>query len=651
VQHRTDIDGLRAIAVLSVVLFHLNVPGVSGGFVGVDIFFVISGYLISGIICREIDKVSFRFINFYERRIRRIFPALFLVLIIANLAAFYTLTPLAYRNFGQSSAAAGFSFSNIYFYKHSDYFGFGSSLLPLLHTWSLGVEEQFYIMIPPTFFLGRRTLGLRWSTIILPMMTASFVFCVWQTTASPNAAFYLPLSRAWEFLLGSMLATALVPTLSRSQAEIAGWVGLLLIGAGMFGFTPNTPFPGVAAVVPCLGAALLIHAGESGLTSAGRLLSFDAMTWVGLISYSVYLWHWPIIVFSAVALGGKLTAVETMGVLAVIVAISTLSWRYVEQPFRTRRNLFTRNRLFAGAGVGCLVFLSVGFIISHSIGLPQRFDQAALRLAKGSEDFNPRRDACTDPPREKLAVGEVCDIGDPSAPISFALVGDSYADAMMPGVAQAATLARQRGVVLIKAGCYPLMGLQPNDKGCSAFMDGAFQWLGSARTIDTVLLIGRWTTAVEGYRIGSISLSNMYITDRESREASYAENRAVFARGLDRIASTLKDCRIFVLAHIPEQHVNVPMLAALEARFGATPEIAVQRASVDQRESGIRALLDAATLRDRIQQLDSIPAFCDRTACKAIRDGRSLYADDNHLSNFGAEELARSGILDPVFAK
>ncbi len=650
-KHRSDIDGLRAIAVLSVVFFHLNIPIIPGGFVGVDIFFVISGYLISNIICHEIDGDSFSFIKFYERRIRRIFPALFFVLSAVNLAAFFTLTPLAYRNFGQSSAAAAFSISNIYFYRHSDYFGFGSSLLPLLHTWSLGVEEQFYIMIPPAFYLGRKILPLRWSVVIVPMAALSLALCVWQTAAAPTAAFYLPMSRAWEFLLGSMLAAGLVPKLTQNQAEIAGWAGLLFIGVSLFGFNPNTPFPGAAAIVPCIGAALLIHTGETGQSSVSRLLSANAMVWIGLISYSVYLWHWPIIVFSSVALGGKLNTSETIGVLVLTMAISTLSWRFIEQPFRTNRHLFTRKRLFAGAGLGGLIFLLAGFIVSHSIGLPQRFDPAALRLAQGSEDGNPRRDACTDPPLEKLAIGDVCDIGDPSVPISFALVGDSYADAMMPAVAEAARHARQRGIVLIKPGCYPLMGLQPDDKGCSRFMDGAFQWLSATRTIDTVLLIGRWTTAVEGSRIGSIGLSNMYIRDSESREASYAENSAVVARGLDRIALNLGDRRLFILAHIPEQHVNVPMLAALKVRFGRTPEIAVKRTSVDQREAGVRAVLNAASSRDRIQQLDAIPAFCDQTLCQAVRGGRSLYCDDNHVSNFGAAEVARYGILDPVFAK
>jgi peptidoglycan/LPS O-acetylase OafA/YrhL len=265
-KYRSDIDGLRAVGVLSVILFHLSVPYVTGGFVGVDIFFVISGYLITKILADEIDEGHYSLLGFYERRVRRIIPALFVMLCSVSIFACATLIPTFYLDVAKSAAAAAFSLSNVFFYLRRGYFDFGVELIPLLHTWSLGVEEQFYIVFPLFFLFGRRVIQLPWNWIILPLFVISLAFCVIQTdfslkslllgtikTSTRYGAFYLPISRSWEFLMGSALAVGAIPYASNNNLIRNGlaWLGVILIMYSLIQFDPSTNFPGFAALAGC----------------------------------------------------------------------------------------------------------------------------------------------------------------------------------------------------------------------------------------------------------------------------------------------------------------------------------------------------------------------------------------------------------------
>ena len=485
-KYRADIDGLRATGVLSVILFHLGVPYFTGGFVGVDIFFVISGYLITKILADEIDEGHYSLLGFYERRIRRIIPALFVMIYIVSIFAYVTLIPSNYKYVVNSATAAAFSISNIYFYRHSGYFAAGVELIPLLHTWSLGVEEQFYIVFPLLFLFGRRVLRLSWNLIILPLFVVSLALCVIQTEyslqsilfgaiethTSRNAAFFLPAARSWEFLTGSALAVGRIPYVNNKLIQNGlAWLGLILILSSLLLFEPYTPnFPGFAALIPCLGSALIIYANSNCTTVVGRLLSIRPMVWIGLISYSLYLWHWPLISFMHLIWGGEQSLLIYLLLFVSMFPIAWLSWRFIEIPFRRNTLVFSRPWLFAAASVGAFALLGMAILTDTHNGLPSRFSPAAIAIADGAKDWDLLRGSCDSKPVADVLAGHICTIGREKAPLTFALLGDSFATALTPGVEAAADQAGQRGYVLAHAGCHALIGIINTIPGCQDFL-------------------------------------------------------------------------------------------------------------------------------------------------------------------------------------
>ncbi|NNU42853.1 acyltransferase family protein [Ramlibacter montanisoli] len=341
VGHRPDIDGLRALAVLPIVLFHLGVPGFGGGYVGVDIFFVISGFLITQRLLSDSHLL-----RFYERRARRILPALMVVLAATTAAASVLLMPLDLAAYGRSMIATLVFASNFHFWSEVGYFDEPAALKPLLHTWSLGVEEQFYILFP--LFLMFAIKARRSLVVVGMAATLSFIADAWFVTRSPALAFYWCPFRAWELMLGACLAMARLPA-ARSWEAAAGF---LLIGIAVFGYSEATPFPGFAALLPCAGAALLLHAG--GMQAASPL-RWGAAVFIGRISFSLYLWHWPVIVFYRY-LWGEPDAASIFLLAGLTVALSTLTYIFVEEPVRTRRRVSSIARFSVVAGaLGVLV--------------------------------------------------------------------------------------------------------------------------------------------------------------------------------------------------------------------------------------------------------------------------------------------------------
>ncbi len=297
-KYRPDIDGLRAVAVIPVVLFHTGLEFFSGGFVGVDIFFVISGYLISNIILNDISKNKFSILTFYERRIRRIFPALFVVLLLTLCAAMLILLPKELKYFGKELFAATFFYSNYQYMFSLGYAAPAAETKPLLHLWSLAVEEQFYIIFPVYLYLASR-FSRNWLGVVTAALTLlSLAYGVMLVASNPEPAFFSTPARAWELMLGAMLAIFPRKTLApQGVAELLTAAGLGAIVYAIFFYSSVTPFPGAAALAPCVGAALIIYVGESNPSYAGRLLSTGWFRYPGLISYSLYLWHWPMLVF------------------------------------------------------------------------------------------------------------------------------------------------------------------------------------------------------------------------------------------------------------------------------------------------------------------------------------------------------------------
>jgi peptidoglycan/LPS O-acetylase OafA/YrhL len=347
-QRRSDIDGLRAIAVLPIVLFHAGLPGVSGGFVGVDIFFVISGYLITAIVLREIEEDRFTLAGFYKRRILRIFPALSVLLIVALALGATVLLPFELKELGKSAIAATMFVANLFFWRDASYFSGAAETRPLLHTWSLGVEEQFYIFYP----IGLLLL-FRWHRqAIIVGLASSLAAGVYLTFSLPSAAFYLLPSRAWELGVGAAAAVGFFPESGRRTA--LAMIGLVLIAAGIFFIRPNLGFPVPAALAPAMGAALVIAYGQD--TPVHRALG--KLRWFGLISYSLYLWHWPIITFYRLTTGTHLGVGETVALLAASLVAASLSYYFVEQPFLRSARAGMAGLALAATGIFAIVIMA-----------------------------------------------------------------------------------------------------------------------------------------------------------------------------------------------------------------------------------------------------------------------------------------------------
>lgn len=367
--YRPEIDGLRAVAVLAVIIFHAGVPYISGGFVGVDVFFVISGYLITSIIAMELDKKEFSIVRFYERRARRILPALFVVLAITSITASFIMLPFELKVYGESLLGVIFFVSNFTFWQQSGYFAPAAELNPLLHTWSLAVEEQFYIIFPIVLAVLWR--WRRHFVFIILLLTAlgSLMLADMLSSRAPSANFYLLPTRVWELLVGALIALWLMyrPQPTGLSAELLAGGGLVLVGASLFLFNAATPFPSLYALIPVLGAGAIILAAQPE-TITGKLLSWRPMVAVGLISYSAYLWHQPLFAFARIFAQNNQPPLSLMLGLAITALIlAWFSWAIIEQPFRNKRR-FTPRWVFSASGIGCLATVILGVAIISSGG-------------------------------------------------------------------------------------------------------------------------------------------------------------------------------------------------------------------------------------------------------------------------------------------
>lgn len=454
-EHRKEIDGLRAIAVLSVVFCHAGFAVFAGGFVGVDVFFVISGYLITSIILRELDAGTFSLRRFYERRARRILPALFLMLAVCLPLAWWWLWPADFRDFAKSLVYVVLFASNIHFFKEIGYFSPDVELRPLLHTWSLGVEEQYYILFPLILmFVWRlRRHWLAGGLVVLLML--SLLGAQLGLARLPEASFYLLPARAWELLLGAVYAllvaqrhpVAQVPQPWRNPLSLAG-LGMIL--CAVFLYSPATPFPGLSALMPTLGA-LLVIAAATPETLAGKLLAWRPVQWVGLCSYSIYLWHQPVFAFARYRLDEP--AMPLMAALiALTLMLGYLSWRYVEGPFR--RPCWQGRRLAAFALVGMAGFIVLGMAGRHRADIFKRF-APAYEVQIGVER-QLSRNYGLDKACDELRGNPQCQTADNPEVL---LWGDSYAMHLADGI-----IASQPDVGLVQrteSGCAPLLGIAP----------------------------------------------------------------------------------------------------------------------------------------------------------------------------------------------
>jgi len=636
-KYRPDIDGLRAIAVLSVVLFHFKLGPFAGGFVGVDIFFVISGYLIAGIIRDELDRGSFTFTGFYERRIRRILPALGVVLLATAVAGAAILLPTDLRRLGDSTMATALFGSNIYFWRHTGYFDSGHDFNPLLHTWSLAVEEQYYMLFPVLLVLLARYRRAATGKVVAGITLASFALCVVLQPYRPDAVFYLLPFRMWELLAGAWLAVAAVP---RAQSPVVreglAAAGLLLIVAGVLLISPGAHFPGWVAAVPVLGTVLVIHAGSSGPSVVGRLLSLRPMVGIGLISYSLYLWHWPVVVLARYRQGGDISVVTAVALLALVIALSYLTYRFVETPLRRRQGRgFSSRQATATATTAVVSGVALGLALSAGQGWSQRFEPDVVALDRERTAAIPFMD-CNDrkkfyeASREIADLDNLCRIGKEGGIPTAILWGDSHALAWAPGID---ALFRQEGitgVIAIKAECPPLEGLvDRRDERCGEFNDQVRRLVEADNDLRLVVLGAAWPSYVS-------PLDGSRLVDGADAGGGWDFGQ-VFERTVARFAEDGR--RVWVLGPTPRAPEEPAFGLALASAYDIPPPNESPAATVRATAQSFWDAVAQTPGRDGLVLSDPADWLCDGSACRYAHDGLALYRDGGHLNVRGAMYL------------
>lgn len=435
--YRREIDGLRALAVLPVILFHAGFESFSGGFVGVDVFFVISGYLITTIILAELEQGKFSIVNFYERRARRILPALFVVMLFCIPFAWFLLLPQDLLSFSKTLVSTSAFISNIFFWSERGYFGTATELKPLIHTWSLAIEEQYYLLFPLLLMIFFRSKYLR-NTALVILFVISFGLCIWLTPVHQDSAFFLLPTRFWELLVGSFVAIYLFEFSKNNEAstkyldQFFGFIGLCLILFSVFYFDKKTLFPGYSAFIPVLGTALIIVFGTSR-TYVGKILGFKALVFVGLLSYSAYLWHQPFLSFlrhSEV----KLTATVSFVAVAATFLISYFTWKYVEQPWRSKA--FSRRIVFTFGFAGLLMFSLFGLLGVLNKGFVERYSKEDVPIFN---NFNNAGDYVSNR-FDKLKLAPF-DLGNKSQ-VKILVIGDSYGKDLVNAIYESSLIDR-----------------------------------------------------------------------------------------------------------------------------------------------------------------------------------------------------------------
>ncbi|MBD1551978.1 acyltransferase family protein [Pseudomonas typographi] len=652
VPYRAEVDGLRAVAVIPVILFHAGVAHMAGGFVGVDVFFVISGYLITSIILAELAQQRFSLVSFYERRARRILPPLLLMMAACLPLAWLWLDPISLKGFAKSLVAVPFFSSNALFWMESGYFDAGVDAKPLIHTWTLALEEQYYVLFPLLLMLGWR-VGRRTLLPLLGLLAvASLALAEHGAQLASSAAFYLLPGRAWELLVGSLLAFWFSAHPRRVPAagwhhEAGGLLGLGLIGFAVFSYGKATPFPGLHALVPTMGAALVITC-TSAKTLAGRWLASRPLVAVGLVSYSAYLWHQPLF---ALARNRSLLPPSLsfmLGLAALSLLLAWLSWRFIETPFRDKQRV-SRRQIFTGSALASLLFVGLGLAGYQQQGFPQRYDIDPAML-KAFEDPTIRTACDRGYDGSGFGIG-LCFFGAPAGAdgAAVAVFGDSHSEALLPAFAELGERLGLSVVHLGVGGCPPLLGVAVAAGNyargaCETLAQRQFDYV-KAHGIRHVVLVARWSLYTDGGYEGERKV-RYFLVDAQHMAQDQATSRQVFRAGVQRTVEAYRalGVQVDVLAQAPQQlasprtvyyrlaHVGqsdaqkLQTVQALSVPYGAHQRL-------QQFNRGVFETM-ASTGQVRLFDLDGV--FCDTRRCLLGDPQQSWYKDNDHLNGEGA---------------
>jgi len=639
-KYRAEIDGLRAIAVIPVILFHAGFEYFSGGFVGVDIFFVISGYLITTIILSEKEKGIFALANFYERRARRILPALFFVMLVSLPFAWLWLLPYYMKDFSKSLVGVSLFSSNILFWRGAGYWGSAVELKPLLHTWSLAVEEQYYIFFPLFLMLMWR-FRKRWilgSFIVIAAI--SLFISEWGAYNNPSANFFLLPTRGWELAIGACIAFYFLykkevthTVLSHSLvAEALGLAGLLMIGYAVFVFDETTPFPGFYALMPTVGAGLIIIF-SSADTLVGRILGTKLLVGIGLISYSAYLWHQPLLVFSRHASPTEPSDLVIATMAALSFPLAYLSWRFVEKPFR-KKGVFGSKAVFTYSVIGSVTFVAIGMVGVVTNGFNGRPTQSQITLNSIEHKLKVNHglsEAC----EGQFTLSADCRTSDEPEII---LWGDSFAMHLVEGIL--ASNSNAKIIQMTKSGCGPFFDVAPANgpyysvswaKGCLEFTGKVREWLKENTSVKYAVLSSPFAQYIS---------ENSKLLSRHGGILPASISSA--AKEFEKTLVELKNMGItpIVFSPPPANSVNLGRcLAKADWRGGDKNVCDFGVGEISGIRVNANRLLNLIKNTSTVIHLDEL--ICDALLCKTHFDSIYLFRDGEHLSYEGSAALGK----------
>jgi peptidoglycan/LPS O-acetylase OafA/YrhL len=643
-KYRPDVDGLRAVAVLLVLLFHAEL-GFSGGFIGVDVFFVISGFLITGLILKDQAAGRFSLERFWVRRIRRIIPAATTMVLAVLAAGLFLLLPGAFADLSQSAIAQQLMYSNVYFWKHTGYFDGAADLKPLLHTWSLAVEEQFYLGYPFVLVLLQRFGRRAMASMLACVALASLIASEYGLRHDPSGAFFLLPTRAWELLLGGLVCFLPAPTHAKRWVLAAlSWLSLTALLAAGWCYSATTPFPGLAAMVPCLAAAILIYANSTRLSLPAQLLATKPLVFLGLLSYSLYLWHWPLLAFCRYWLGSDLKPAVGVSALGVSGLLAYASWRFIETPFRKQATNFSSKPVFLAAAASASLMVAIAYWIHANHGFIERLPehlQMAARPIKRPQGMSVSI--------RGLEQGRVPLLGverSPDQSPDFLVWGDSHAMALgmcLQGVARECQLS---GAIAARSGTVPLLGVWKPLSGARAA--DAPQWNQAViefirqTNVKNVIMVARWAVSLEEDPNGAddslIALEGATTTDTALAKDAF---RTGLTHTLDQLEAL--GVRVWVLKQVPLQRYS-PQPALVRSLYMQT-EIpkGVTLAEHRERQKNANSIIDNRTAgRSLVRTADLSTRFFDAGGWSCLGSSQgSFYRDDDHVSDLGANTFCR----------
>lgn len=642
IAYQPSIDGLRALAVVGVVFYHFGI-GFPGGYVGVDVFFVVSGYLITKTIRKRQSQNRFTLGEFWFRRIRRVLPALIVLVLSCLAVGYFILAPSEYIKLAHSAVATNTLSANIYFWQLANYGYFSdfAEFNPLLHLWSLAIEEQFYIFLPLLFFISSKVRAAKVQRILLLTGVVSFVLSCWAATNTPSANFFLLPTRAWELAAGCLLAFHFPKsTQSRLATEVTAMAGILAIILAMAFYNDSTPFPGWTAIPPVLGTCLFIYANHSGKSFISRVISTPPIVFLGLISYSLYLWHWPILSFSKHVIIEQ-TPTSKCILMCGALFLAVVSWKCIEQPFAKNSALTGRRTLFSLVMGGCLLSLALSWIIVWQSGLRERFTPREKQL---QADFS-QPAINVDGSFKPRPLGNV---NARNSPI-LALWGDSHAACLIRIFDKHCQEKNIQGIAFVRGSSIPIPGVfTDGERGLVDYNQQVMDFVLTHPNIQHVILAARWSSYIDGRNIAELAIKPAQSKSGLMEPGDQPENLSVprsielFEKHLAIMATELnsRGISVWLIEQVPESdnvftakefylHEKYPELNPNYRQF--TTSIAQHR----YRQKNARAAI-AGISDDLITVIDPTQSFFNGHDRLRVSDDRAYYRDDNHLTSIGA---------------